>query len=97
MILPGTTKFPIRNLLSGYYLLGNALPSAPQSFPEMGFSRYVILYSSAFASLLAGASVTHAILKPDLTIPTPSAGSEERQPQQPQSQPQPPQQQPSQQ
>ena len=43
------------------------------------FARNVVLYGSAFASLLAGASLTHRIYEPDLTIP-------KQQPQQPQQQ-----------
>ena len=43
------------------------------------FARNVVLYGSAFASLLAGASLTHRIYEPDLTIP-------KQQPQQPQPQ-----------
>jgi len=31
--------------------------------------QYLLLFPIAYASLLAGASITHNILKPDLTIP----------------------------
>ena len=33
--------------------------------------RLAFIYASAIASLLAGASVTHAIMKPDLSIKKP--------------------------
>mmetsp|Transcript_2724 Transcript_2724/g.9559 ORF Transcript_2724/g.9559 Transcript_2724/m.9559 type:complete len:87 (+) Transcript_2724:240-500(+) len=39
--------------------------------------RYVIIYAAGLASMLAGASVVHAIMKPDLTlpeVPTPDIG-----------------------
>lgn len=34
------------------------------------FLRVVVLYVSAVAGLLAGASVVHAVMKPDLTLPS---------------------------
>jgi Domain of unknown function (DUF4516) len=35
----------------------------------LGFSRGLIAYSCALASILAGGQVAHLILKPDLTLP----------------------------
>ena len=49
-------------------------------------ARNAILYGSAFASLLAGASVTHYIYKPDLTIPRQQQQQQEQQQQQQQQQ-----------
>jgi hypothetical protein len=43
------------------------LPST--GMPGVGWREYVILYGAAFSSLLAGASLVHNWLRPDLTLP----------------------------
>jgi hypothetical protein len=42
------------------------------------FWRSMVLYGSGIASMLAGGSFVHSILKPDLTVPVADADAEDK-------------------
>jgi hypothetical protein len=74
--MPAVSSFQFMVAASTYHVRGlllasKQLPDAKCPREEMySIPQYAFLYSALLGSMVAGASIMHAVLKPDLSLPT---------------------------